>query len=317
MVDRAALFAVVCALASGAMLPARAEQWPATKTAPAHSAPSIALPDFDLVTNLETAPRPTRSKPARPGRVFDGPLSRDDALPAWRGGSLVAVYDYGVNCHIKVEPTCAGLTGVESVPDPSGFTDERTVANPADPKFIGHFGRRIGRMLDSLRPRPRDLLAAHIDNLGLVNDREALRLIYAAARAEFEKRRLLPLFMIKNNMRAHVEIMAAGWLKPEEVPYIVCENCLTKAAGAELEAGIVLARTYAKPIVLMEFGKAKLAWQNATPAQAAQLAERLRQENLTGFAYWGPDEDRYEFTLVFPGGQAPAGAAGGSGGAPR
>ena len=53
--------------------------------------------------------------------------------------------------------------------------------------------------------------------------------------------------------------------------------------------------------MLIEFGKAKMAWQNATLQQTEGLAQRLKQEGLRGFAFWGPDEDRYEFTRQFPG----------------
>ena len=279
-------------------------QQPATASAAPLSL--IALPDFDLVTNLETPPQPGRAKPARPGRVFDGPMTRGGALAAWRGGSLVAFYDYGVNCGLKVEPLCSAL-GVPTLTDPSGFTDEHTVADPADAKFIAAFGRRIGRQIDQLRPGPKQPLAAHIDNLGLVSDLVALRAIYGAARTEYETRKLRPLFVVKNNMRSHEVLFAEGAVKPEEAAYIICENCLTKAGGAEFEAGIRLAGALRRPIVLIEFGKAKMAWQNATLEQSEALAARLTQEKLRGFAYWGPDEDRYEFTRQFPG--APEGEA--------
>lgn len=299
---RPSTFAACVSLLAGLLTagtPAALAQTPAAAAVPPVSA--LELPDFDLVTNLEHAPRPTSATPARRGRVFDGPVSRDGAIAAWRGGSLVAFYDYGVNCHTKVEPLCTAL-GVATSTDPSGFTDERTVTDPADPKFLAAFGRRIGRFLDTLRPRNAgDLLAAHIDNLGLVGDPAAIRGIYAAARAEFEKRKLRPLFVIKNNMRGHTVLLDDGSLRPEEAAYIVCENCLTKAGGLELEAGIAMARRHRRPIVLMEFGKAKLSWQDATLEQVQQLADRLKQENLVGHAYWGPDEDRYEFTKRFPG----------------
>ena len=279
-------------------------QQPTPKTATSPSAlptlAQISLPDFELVTNLETPPQPTKALRARPGRVFDGPVTRAGARAAWQGGSVVAFYDYGVNCNTKAEPSCAGL-GVATAPDPSGFSDERTVADPADPRFIQMFAKRIGAKLDQLQPRPQSLLAAHIDNLGLVSDGTALRLIYAAARAEYAQRKLRPLFVIKNNMRGHEPLLQDGALRPEEVAYIICENCLTKGGGAELEAGIRLAGTYTRPIVLIEFGKAKMGWQDATLAQVEGLAARLRQESLRGFAFWGPNEDRYEFTTQFPG----------------
>ncbi len=259
----------------------------------------ISLPDFDLVTSLEAAPQPSKLKPARPGRVFDGPVTRTGAQAAWSKGSLVAFYDYGVNCHTKVQPLCSAL-GVPMRPDPSGFAEEQTVDDPANPRFIAAFGKRIGAMLDVLQPRKNNHLAAHIDNLGLVSDPVALRLIYAAARSEYEQRKLRPLFVIKNNMRGHEPLLSEGTLKLEEVAYIICENCLTKAGGAEFEAGIRLATQYLRPIVLIEFGKAKMGWQDATLEQTEGLAQRLKQEGLRGFAFWGPDEDRYEFTRHFP-----------------
>ena len=294
----AALVAITMSTTPHYVSPAHAQQPAAAAAMP--PPPPIALPDFDLVTNLETPPQPTRGKPARPGRVFDGPVTRGGAAAAWKGGSLVAFYDYGVNCGLKVEPLCNAL-GVATLPDPSGFADEHTVADPADPKFIAAFGRRIGRLIDQLQPRAKQPLAAHIDNLGLVSDLVALRAIYGAARTEYERRKLRPLFVVKNNMRSHEALFAEGTVKPEEAAYIICENCLTKAGGAEFEAGIRLAGALRRPIVLIEFGKAKMGWQNATLQQSEGLAARLTQEKLRGFAYWGPDEDRYEFTRQFPG----------------
>jgi len=285
-----------------AALPAAAQAQSRSPAQPATLALPLPLPDFELVTTLEDAPRPTRAKPARPGRVFDGPVTRDGAVAAWRGGSLVAFYDYGVNCSTVTEPACAAL-GVETMTDPSGFTEERTVINPADPVFLARFGQRIGAVLERLKPRPTQPLAAHIDNLGLVADPAAVRAIYVAARAEYEKRRLPPLFVMKNNMRGHEVLLADGSLKPEEVAYIICENCLTKAGGAELEAAIRNARLLQRPLVLIEFGKAKLSWQNATLEQSQGLADRMRQEGLIGFAFWGPNEDRYEFTTQIPAAQ--------------
>ncbi len=261
----------------------------------------VALPNFDIVTSLEAAPRPSTAKPARKGRVFDGAITREAAVAAWRGGSLVAVYDYGINCSLTDQPSCTEL-GVETVPDVSGFSDERTVANPADPTFLGHFSRRIGAAFANLRPRPgRDLLAAHLDNLGLLNDLTTITAIYDTARREFHKRGLRPLFVGKNNMRAHEALLASGSLRPEELVYFVCENCLTKANGAELESGLRLSTRYNRPIVLIEFGKAKLSWQDATPDHVAELAQRLKLQSLRGVALWGPDENRYEFTRSFHG----------------
>ena len=100
----AALVAITMSTTPHYVSPAHAQQPAAAAAMPAP--PPIALPDFDLVTNLETPPQPTRGKPARPGRVFDGPVTRGGAAAAWKGGSLVAFYDYGVNCGLKVEPLC-------------------------------------------------------------------------------------------------------------------------------------------------------------------------------------------------------------------
>lgn len=268
--------------------------------AAAASSNGIQLPDFDLVTNLEHAPRPTREKPARRGRVFDGPVTQSAARAAWRGGSLVAVYDYGINCHTKTEPMCDAL-GVETIPDVSGFDEERTVADPKQPKFLESLGRRLAAQIDALAPRRGDLLALHIDNLGLLSDVDTTRAIYATARPVFEKRRLPPLFVLKNAMRIHESLLADASLKPAEAAYLVCENCLTKAGGAEFEAGLRIAKHHNKPLVLIEFGKAKKSWQDTTVEQVQDLAARLKQNGVRGLSLWGPDEDRYEFTQAFSG----------------